>query len=59
MPFKSGDNAKYNGMRGGRLGGKLSSANLSPEERKKRASEAAKARWERAKAGKGQPEKTD
>ena len=55
MPFKNGNNAKYNGMRGGRIGGKMSSANLSPEERKKRASEAAKARWERARVAKENP----
>jgi hypothetical protein len=33
------------GRKGGKIGGKISSANLSPRERKKRAKKAAKARW--------------
>lgn len=33
------------GRKGGRIGGKISSANMTPEKRKERALQAARARW--------------
>jgi hypothetical protein len=45
MPFKSGKNAKYQGMRGGRVGGKAKAAKMTPEERSAMAKELAKKRW--------------
>jgi hypothetical protein len=37
------------GRKGGKIGGKISSANLTPEQRKERALQAAKARWSKRK----------
>lgn len=43
--FKNKQTAKYLGMRGGRIGGKVTASRMTPEERSKRAREAAEKRW--------------
>lgn len=41
---------QWQGRRGGKIGGKLSSARLTPEQRKERARQAAAVRWAKHKA---------
>lgn len=45
MKFKEGDNAKYRGMRGGRVGGAVRALGITPEERSSNVRKAAEARW--------------
>lgn len=49
MPFKKGDDAKYQGMHGGRKGGKVKASKMTPEERSTMARELAKKRWTKEK----------